>query len=136
MFSDKVIVDGAPAFEKILSTLHRIPTGNGAFRLDASFVSKLVNMHLESSPIYDEFVLTFFDETEEDPRKLSDVRIRWFIRLVNHIKMHYDRWAKIAEVATILDEFRNKDLRLSQCHHVRLIDFLVWKVGKEHIRYY
>lgn len=60
LFTGTVIVDGQPDFSAIFSELCSIPRRKGDSATQFSFVSKLVAMYRESSPIYDKHVLAFF----------------------------------------------------------------------------
>jgi hypothetical protein len=60
LFTGTEIVNGQPDFSAIFSELCSIPRRKGDSATQFSFVSKLVAMHRESSPIYDKHVLAFF----------------------------------------------------------------------------
>lgn len=129
MFDGKVIVDGRPNWHEILTELSRIKRNKGDYAMPFSFVSKLVGMHLESSPIYDKHVLAFFGETPANSSIRADKRIEWFVGFLAKVARSYASWARDVSVKPILDRFKARDARLRSCHDVRLLDFLVWKVG-------
>jgi hypothetical protein len=129
MFDGRVIVEGCPNWHEILTELSRIKRKKGDYAMPFSFVSKLVGMHLESSPIYDKHVLAFFGETPISASIRAGKRIEWFVGFLSQIANSYDAWAADVRVKPILDRFKARDARLRGCHDVRLLDFLVWKVG-------
>jgi hypothetical protein len=61
LFSGRVFnANGEPGFTSILTKLSKIPRKKGDLAMPFSFVSKLVAIHQESSPIYDRHMLKFF----------------------------------------------------------------------------
>lgn len=131
LFDGPVIVDGEPAFEAILTELHAIPRRQGDQAMPFSFVSKLVAMHDENSPIVDRHVLSFFGLSMPATTHPVAERIRRFRVLLGNIRSSYIVWASEPRIEHMLDRLRARDRRLGQCHVVRLLDFLVWKVGNE-----
>lgn len=96
-----------------------------------SFVSKLVAMRCEQSPIYDRHVLAFFGEKPPSPAVAKAARIEWFVGFLKRVGYDYARWASDERIQPILTCFKARDPRLEGCHVVRLMDFLVWKVGNQ-----
>jgi hypothetical protein len=96
-----------------------------------SFVSKLVAIHLESSPIYDRHVVTFFGQEAPARSVGNDARIAWFIGFLRDVASDYSTWEQDVRVRAIVDRLKGRDPRLAQCDVVRLLDFLVWKVGNQ-----
>jgi len=122
----------------ILETLSKVSRTNrkkGGCALQFSFASKLIAIHDESSPIYDRHVASFFNETPpnskeaKNPKDLKDLRIKWFKRFLDRIASSYKEWAEKPEVDSILKQFKARDPALADCNVIRLLDFLVWKVG-------
>ncbi len=131
LFDEEVVVKGKPAFESILNRLSRIKGKKGHCVLPLSFVSKLVAMHQESSPIYDRHVLAFFEEKAPAAQVDNAIRIQWYIDFLNRARDSYRDWAEDTRVKPILGRLKARDPRLKKCDVVRLMDFLVWKVGNQ-----
>jgi hypothetical protein len=131
LFVGKVIVDGRPDFSSILTELSRIRRKKGDYAMPFSFVSKLVAMHLETSPIYDRHVLAFFNEKAPAASGTKGKRIDWYVKFLGRVSASYIEWATDKKVVMILDRLRNRDSRLNNCNVVRLLDFLVWKAGNQ-----
>jgi hypothetical protein len=131
LFGNHVIVNGKPNFEELLMDLYRVKRPTRAQAMHFSFVSKLVNMHQESSPIYDRHVLNFFQERVPAATKAPKDRIEWYVEFLDEVATNYEKWAKKKEVKTILERLKERDKRLKNCDVVRLMDFLVWKVGNQ-----
>lgn len=129
LFGNNVIVDGRPDFETILSELCVIKRRKGDCAMPFSFVSKLAATHDETSPIYDRHVLSFFGRTVPPASIDRAKRIAWFIAFVECIRESYSAWADDARIIPILTRLKARDAKLSNLHPVRLMDFLVWKVG-------
>ncbi|HIG31741.1 MAG TPA: hypothetical protein EYQ50_29565 [Verrucomicrobiales bacterium] len=122
-------IDGNGAdYSKIL---HLLVEGGHGFQ--ASFVSKLVNIHVESSPIDDVHVRDLLGEKLPYTYINIDNKIDWFERHLREIKSTYEEWGKDKRIFTILERFKSKDKGLQSCHIVRLMDFLVWKVGNQNL---
>lgn len=96
-----------------------------------SFVSKLVAMQLESSPIHDRHVLAFFGKKAPAKSAHNEDRIAWFVSFLQDVAGDYATWAQDVKVMSIIERFKERDRRLMQCDVVRLVDFLVWKVGNQ-----
>ncbi len=133
LFGGNVIVNGQPDYEGILFALYKIPRKKGDYALPLSFVSKLVAIHREDRPIYDSRVLEFFNAKAPLSIKNTDpqLRIDWYVKFLNEVAADYAAWAQNPSVAPILSRLKARDPRLGQCHTVRLMDFLVWKVGNQ-----
>ena len=114
-------------FHKILTRLYEIPPR----KLHFSFASKLAAIHLESSPLYDKHVAAFFGENATGAGKGNEERINWFEGFLAQVQASYEDWAADARVTPLLEKFKSRDPRLQACHVVRLMDFLVWKVGNQ-----
>jgi hypothetical protein len=96
-----------------------------------SFVSKLVAIHVESSPIYDRHVASFFGASAPSAAVPKADRINWYINFLAEVRSSYIAWADDREVREVLVHFVQRDTRLAKCHVVRQLDFLVWKVGNK-----
>jgi hypothetical protein len=96
-----------------------------------SFVSKLVSIHRENSPIYDRHVLAFFGQQAPAASVPNQNRITWYVGFLRQVATDYATWAQDARVIPILDRLKARDQRLAQCDPVRLIDFLIVKVGNQ-----
>ena len=131
LFDGKVIVKGQPDYPTILNELSIIPRTKGDCAMPFSFVSKLVAIHYEASPIYDRHVLNFFKRKAPTAATPKDERIKWYVDFLNEVATDYTAWAKDMRVTPILGRFKARDQRLAQCNNIRLIDFLVWKVGNQ-----
>jgi hypothetical protein len=129
LFDGKVIVEGRPDFASILTELSRIKRRKGDLAMPFSFVSKLVAMHLESSPIYDRHVRAFFGKAAPPASVENDERIKWYLAFLGEVGRSYTAWAGDPQVRPILERLIARDDGLKSCHVVRLLDFLVWKVG-------
>ena len=128
LFKSRGIENGKPNLPLIFEELRKADPKD--HRIQFAFVSKLVNIHVESSPIWDTNVLRFFGKNL--PFSLYDrkVRIAWFVKFLSELATTYLTWAEDARVKAVLENFKSRDAQLGQCHVVRLMDFLVWKAGK------
>jgi hypothetical protein len=131
LFGDTVIVDGEPDFATILNELSLIPRQKGDLAMPFSFVSKLVAMHRESSPIYDRHVLNFFGQEAPAASQPKPDRITWFVGFLNQVAADYATWARDERIIPIMNRLKARDERLLRCDIVRLMDFLVVKVGNQ-----
>lgn len=132
LFTENVVVNDQPEFQKILNELRLIPRKQGDFAMPFSFVSKLVTTHCETSPIYDRHVLSFF--SQKPPAAATTCpndRIDWYVGFLNQVATDYAAWAQDERVTPILNRLRARDQQLGQCEVIRLMDFLVWKVGNQ-----
>lgn len=133
LFSQSVMLDGEPDFEGILTELSSFERRSGSKGMPFSFVSKLVNMHDESSAIYDRHVANLFSLRPPAAKVAGKVRIQEFIAILDEIERSYITWSRNKRVAEVLTRFRRRDPRLKKCHVVRRLDFLVWKIGSEEL---
>lgn len=131
LFAGKVITNGCPRFREILIKLSKFKRKQGDFAMPFSFVSKLVGIHCESSPIYDRHVLAFFEVKASAASVDKSERIDSYVAFLREVRASYQEWANDDKVMIILDRLRSRDERLKECHVVRLLDFLVWKVGNQ-----
>ena len=131
LFAGKVLLNGQPDFSGILCTLSGLRRKQGDYAMPFSFVSKLVAIHREASPIYDRHVLAFFGKKAPAASAKVATRIEWYQGFLDHVSQSYKLWAEDHRVAQIMDRFKSRDALLASCHVVRLMDFLVWKVGNQ-----
>lgn len=121
----------SPNYATLLNDLYEIPRKKGDKALQLSFVSKLVAMHDEARPIYDRHVLSFFGKKAPAASKPRKDRIDWYVSFLDDVAEDYAQWANDSDVKDILNRLKTRDSRLCKCHVVRLLDFLVWKVGNQ-----
>lgn len=131
LFAGNVIVNGQPDFPTIMNDLCLIPRIQGDYPMPYSFVSKLVGIHRENSPLYDRYVLAFFAIKAPAAYVPNPDRIAWFVDVLRRVATDYATWAQDATVIPILDRLKARDPRLAQCDVVRLLDFLIVKVGNQ-----
>lgn len=133
LHSGKIFKKQNPRIDAILRCLHKIPRKKGDKAMPFSFVSKLVAIHDEKSPIYDRHVLKFFGEKAPPATKPGSERIVWFVEFLNQVAADYGAWALDERVVPILNRLRAREPQLVQCDDIRLVDFLVWKVGNQNL---
>jgi hypothetical protein len=131
LHSGEIFKNQKPQFDSILLDLHKIPRKKGDKAMPFSFVSKLVAIHDEKSPIYDRHVLNFFGEQAPPATTPMTGRINWYVGFLNQVATDYAEWSQDARVTPILTNLKNRDQQLAQCDVIRLMDFLVWKVGNQ-----
>jgi len=131
LFAGNVVINGQPDFPTLLNELSLIPRKKGDCAMPFSFVSKLVAIHRETSPIYDRHVLNFFKQKAPVAAKPKTARITWYVGFLTQVATDYAAWAQDVRLAPILDRLKARDQQLAQCEVVRLLDFLVWKVGNQ-----
>ncbi len=131
LFSGNVFKNVRPRYESILSDLYPIKRRKKDQALQFSFVSKLVSIHNETCPIYDRHVLAFFEETPPSASNDKEARIIWYVNFLTSVRTNYEHWAEDKRIKHILKRMKARDPRLKKCDPVRLIDFLVWKVGNQ-----
>ena len=131
LFDGQVIIDGQPNYEDILMELYQIPRAQEDHAMQFSFVSKLVAMHDDASPIFDRHVCSFFGIHAPGTATPPQQRIAWFCNFLHEVADTYTEWAQDADVAGIVNHLRARDNGLNACHVVRLLDFLVVKVGNQ-----
>jgi hypothetical protein len=132
LFELKLDPDIPPPYERLLLELHPIERRQGGNILAASFVSKLVALHDESRPLFDQHVSRFFGLYVPSVGSLK-FRIAGFVANLDIIRGHYLAWSKEAEFRSVLAALKNKIPSLESCHQVRICDFLVWAVGRQRI---
>ena len=121
-----------PDAAAILAALCRYKLKTGKRGMPFSFVSKLVGIHSDTSPIIDRHVLKFFGKKLPSSSATSrSKRIEKYLEIVEDIKADYGDWAGDTRVIPILKRLKQRDRRLKQCSDARLLDFLVWKVGNQ-----
>lgn len=118
--------------QHVLRTLSQIERHQGDKALQFSFVSKLVSIHDESQPIFDQYVKHYFGLGPPSLMALPEFRISGFLRNLAEIGRRYAVWSDDAKFAAILSGLRTTVPELVQCHPVRICDFLVWSVGKKY----
>ena len=126
LFTGEVFANGEPDFSRILIELNGFPGKRGS-SMQFSFVSKLVAMHRESSPIYDSRVLEFFNEVPPSASVDRQKRIAWFVSFLKCVSDSYADWAHDERVIPIINKLKARDKGLAQCHVNRILDLLVWK---------
>lgn len=129
LFSFNPLADPNRDFSAIVGELAPIKDPRGRTRLQFSFVSKLVAIHQEASPIYDKHVKNFFGESNPPYRLHAAGRIAYVADFLEFVAGRYKGWSQDPRLAAILDRVRDRDPRLWNCDAVRLVDFLVWRVG-------
>ena len=122
-------VNGRPDLTEILNELSLVPRKKGDCAVPFSFVSKLFAIHCEKSPIYDRHVLNFFSQKAPSPETPKAERLAWYVGFLKQVAIDYTAWAQDVRITPILDRLKARDPKLAQCDNIRLIDFLVWKVG-------
>jgi hypothetical protein len=55
----------------------------------------------------------------------------WYVGFLKQVAANYAVWAQDMRVTPILNRLKARDQRLAQCDDIRLVDFLVWKVGNQ-----
>ncbi len=117
-------------YTPFLLELYEIRRRKGDRALQSSFVSKLVAIHDESSPIFDRHVSYFFGITI--PRNDSvKFRIAGFVENLKHLRKIYQCWAEDPRFRKILLKVKQKYPGLENCATSRIADFLVWTVGRK-----
>ena len=131
LFAGDFLRNGQPDFASILNELSDIPRRTGDRAMPFSFVSKLVAIHHEESPIYDRHVLAFFKSKAPAASEKKADRIQWFVQFLKQVRTDYGAWARDARISPVLETLKARDPLLAACHNVRLVDFLVWKAGNQ-----
>jgi len=129
LFSLKLQDDGDP-YTPILRELYEIPRRKKDKALQCSFVSKLVAIHDEASPIFDRHVSDFFGITVPT-RGSVDFRIAGFVANLQWLRQTYHRWSEDSQFQKILLTVKQKHPSLKGCANPRVADFLVWTVGRK-----
>jgi len=132
MFDGSIYKDsGQPDYSRILNTLYKFKRKQGDRSLQFSFVSKLVAIHQQSSPLYDTHVLAFFGVKAPAATIDKKIRINWYIDFLDHVRNSYIEWEKDKRLRLLISKIKARDSRLEQFDTVRLMDFLVWNVGNK-----
>lgn len=129
LFSYNPSANPRVAFIEIATELAKIDNPKEKKTVHFSFVSKLVAMHNEASPIYDKHVRNFFGERLPANGAATHERIDAVADFLESVGRIYTGWASDPEIAKVLGRMCDRDPRLCKCHPVRLIDFLVWRHG-------
>jgi hypothetical protein len=126
------IEDQKNPYEKILKELYCIKRLKGDYALEASFVTKLVSFKNESYPIFDKYVSSYFGI---DVPKSPDInfRIYRFTKNMMLLKSEYEEITQMDDFNSIRDQIEDRDPRLKEVHPNRLIDILIWVIGKNRI---
>ncbi len=125
------ICDDDP-YTRLLEDLYKYPSLKGANTLQCSFVSKMVAVHDESRPILDKHVSSFFGIAVPLNGNL-EFRISVFVTCMGFLRQIYQAWAELPAVDEILSRFKQKHPGLKDCNTCRLIDLLVWTVGRKQL---
>ena len=129
LFRFQPLANSGPDFTEIVAALAPIKNPRGRPSLQFSFVSKLVAIHHEDRPIYDKHVRTFFGKPIAPYQLDPSARIAHVAEFLAFVAECYEVWSHDPRLAAILERLRNRDPRLADCSPIRLIDFLVWRVG-------
>jgi hypothetical protein len=123
------IQEGVDPYTPILTELYAIPRRQGDKALQCSFVSKLVAMHDETRPLYDQHVSAFFGITVP-PNPRVEVRITRFVADLERLRQTYGGWSQDEQFQHVLQRLITQHPALKDCASTRLADFLVWTVGR------
>ena len=96
----------------ILLDLFTIPRRQQDHVVPASFVSKLVAIHDEAQPIYDQSVRKFFGLGVPAVGS-AEFRIAGFVRNLQQIRMSYEGWSRARSTCRIIDHVRTVHSELS-----------------------
>ena len=132
-FFDHLFTLGKPingnSYRRILSDLAKHKRKKGDAAIQFSFVSKLVAINDESQPIIDKHISDFFGISA--PRTGGpQFRINGFIENLNLLKSIYGAWKSEPAVERLLAKIRRKKHDLSGTTDERILDLLVWQVGR------
>jgi hypothetical protein len=125
--------EGRPDFARTVLELSKCKNARGRPMMAFSFASKLVAMHCEDSPIDDRHVRAFFDWKPPNASMDQHSRLDAHRGFLEHVADSYLEWAKTADIQEVLQNLKRRDTRLTGCHDIRLLDFLVWKVGNQRL---
>ncbi len=123
-------VDSASPYRDILLDLKEYPRRKGDWVLQFSFVSKLVSFIDESYPLYDKHVSNVTGFSIPDIEDES-MRIDVFTENMMLLKQLYHDLSSDAKVADVLRRMAEVSPDVSGVHVNRLIDFLVWNLGRK-----
>lgn len=121
----------ADAHVYALRELYEVQSQKGRHKLHLSFVSKLVAIHDETHPIFDQNVKNFFGLCAPEIGSL-DFRIAGFMQNLGEIRLRYNAWMEHGRFAATIENLRDTIPGMDDCHHIRICDFLVWWVGAHH----
>lgn len=130
-FFEILFTTSDPKLGPILKEMSGFRRKKGDHAVPFSFVSKLVAMRIESSPIFDRHVAHFFGVKVPPSSVERAERIGWFVSFIADVKQSYEAWVQDGRVHRVLNRFAALDPRLKASHTNRLLDFLVWKVGNQ-----
>ncbi|MFZ4778139.1 MAG: hypothetical protein ACOYM3_22435 [Terrimicrobiaceae bacterium] len=116
-------------YKRIFSDLTKHKRKKGDVAIQFSFVSKLVAIKDESQPIIDKHVSDFFGISAPKTGSIQ-FRINGFIENLNLLKSIYGAWKSVPSVKHLLDKIRNDKQELSGTTDERILDLLVWQVGR------
>ncbi|TSA37355.1 MAG: hypothetical protein D4R65_00950 [Verrucomicrobiaceae bacterium] len=117
------------SYSRILSDLAKHKRKKGDAAIQFSFVSKFVAINDESQPIIDKHISDFFGISA--PRKGGlQFRINGFIENLTLLKSIYGAWKSEPAVRSLLANIRRKKQDLSGFTDERILDLLVWQVGR------
>jgi hypothetical protein len=110
LFGGNVILNGQPDYAGILHELSGIERKKGGWAMPFSFVSKLVSMRVESSPIYDRHVLAFFGIKAPAATVEKAKRIEWYVGFLKDVSRAYATWVCDPAVKPIIERLRKRFL--------------------------
>jgi hypothetical protein len=125
--------EGVDPYTPILKELYEIPRRKGDKALECSFVSKLVAIHDETRPLFDQHVSAFFGITVPSSGCV-DFRIAGFVDNMEWLRQTYCCWSADSQFQRILSTVKQKRPSLEGCADPRLADFLVWTVGRKKLK--
>ncbi len=132
LFGLDLSIHEAPPYETVLKALYKIKRRKKDRALQASFVSKLISIHDESHPLFDRHVSGFFGISVPTSGAL-DFRISGFVENLDHIRNQYREWCENEQVKELIAELKLRIPQLTNCHAIRICDFLVWTIGRHKI---
>lgn len=118
-----------PTLEQVLQELAQLDQD----RVHLSFASKLLGMWDESSPLYDRHVSRFFGKQAPGADANLRERAEWLTHFLTDVRNTYKAWSIDERVVQILADLVQRYPELADCNTIRLMDFLVWKAGKENL---
>jgi len=133
LFNESQMEKKEDPYTPILRQLYKFRRRKGDQALYGSFVSKLVAMHDDTSPIFDKYVNDFFGISAPSSEYNIDFRIERFVTNIKRLRTIYAQWSSDADFKEILQCVRKKHPGLSDCADSRIADLLVWTAGKGQI---
>lgn len=128
LFSLKNIKNYEKNFKSLIKKLYRLPRKKGDHSVQCSFISKLLSFIDESYPIYDKYVGKFFGIIVPLEPTL-EFKINIIINNMMSIKENYELWLSDQRLKKIIQRIKNK--YGINCHNIRIIDFLIYVIGKK-----